>query len=436
MKTRMIDISHAFLQALLPVNEEVFVEVPPGFDNAHEGDVVLKLVRNLYGLRQAPAHYFQKFSDSLAKLGFVPSAYDQCLFFRHQDGMIIISHVDDCLLFHKDDKVIDKFIADFGKLLPCNDEKVERLSNENTSVYQYLGIDLKVIELDDGYRKVVMSQEPLIDRVLQATGMENCNSKRTPASATMLGLDKDGEPYQEQWEYASVVGMLMYLVNTRPDVQPATHQACRFTHAPKQSHAEAVKWICKYLKGTKDRGLEFLVGPVNSEVRLDCYVDSSFANLFSVEDPLDPVSSKSRTGYIFFLFGCALDWKSCLQQTSTISPNESEYIALSEAMRDLIPLRGMVTEIADCLKMKVGTSTVKSTVFADNTGAIGLAKAPNMKSRTRSLNQRYHFFRQHIGKDKGIDIEYVKSEDNVADHFSKCLGIMLFEKLRKLFMGW
>ena len=105
-------------------------------------------------------------------------------------------------------------------------------------------------------------------------------------------------------------------------------------------------------------------------------------------------------------------------------------------MRDLIPLRGMVTEIADCLKMKVGTSTVKSTVFADNTGAIGLAKAHNMKSHTRSLNQRYHFFRQHIGKDKGIDIEYVKSEDNVADHFSKCLGIMLFEKLRKLFMGW
>jgi hypothetical protein len=99
----------------------------------------------------------------------------------------------------------------------------------------------------------------------------------------------DGAPFIEDWEYASIVGMLMYLAaNTRPDIAYAVHQAARYTHNPRASHAVAIKRILRYIKGTKDKGIYFT--PDGTE-KIDCYVDSDFAGLFSVEDKQQPISA-------------------------------------------------------------------------------------------------------------------------------------------------
>ena len=125
--------------------------------------------------------------------------------------------------------------------------------------------------------------------------------------------------------------MAMYLANnSRPEIQYAVHSCARFTHCPKDTHAQAMKWLCKYLQGTRDKGLCFKPSP---DMRLDCYVDTDFAGLWSYEDDQDPVCVKSRTGYVITLGNCPLMWTSKLQTEIALSTLEAEYIALSQAMR-------------------------------------------------------------------------------------------------------
>ena len=129
----------------------------------------------------------------------------------------------------------------------------------------------------------------------------------------------------------------MYLTsNTHPEIQFAVHQCARFTHCPRASHEEAVKHICCYLQGAKGEGLTF---KPDVSLQLDCYVDADFAGLWNYENDQDPVCVKSRSGFVMTLGGCPIQWSSKLQTEIALSTTEAEYIALSQAMRELIPLR-------------------------------------------------------------------------------------------------
>ena len=122
--------------------------------------------------------------------------------------------------------------------------------------------------------------------------MTNCSAQSTPANIKPLGTDPDGDPPTEPWSYASIIGKLNYLANnTRPDIAFATHQCARFTHRPKRSHEIAVKKIIRYLQGTAGQGITYKIH--NNHLDLTCYADADFAGLWGVEDPLDPISTKS-----------------------------------------------------------------------------------------------------------------------------------------------
>ena len=144
-----------------------------------------------------------------------------------------------------------------------------------------------------------------------ATRMENANKVKTPAMMVGLGSCVGGrERRNEEWSYASVVGILLYLAgNTRPDVAFAVHRAARFSHRPMQCHEVAVKRIIRYLIGTKDEGLCF--GP-KTDFRLEAYADADFAGLWGIKEPQDPTSVKSRSGYLIRLYGCPIIWRSKL----------------------------------------------------------------------------------------------------------------------------
>jgi len=150
-----------------------------------------------------------------------------------------------------------------------------------------------------------------------------------------------------------------------------------------------------------------------------------FSGLYGVEDSLDPVSSKSRTGYVFKLGNCQVLWVSRLQQETTLSTTEAEYIAMSQAMRDLLPMRQLVLEIAQGLKVATTNSTVFSKNFEDNKGAIAVERAPSMTRRTRHINCKYHFFRSHIGEEKGIVIQHIDTEEQIVDAFTwQCICLL------------
>ena len=229
--------------------------------------------------------------------------------------------------------------------------------------------------------------------------------------------------------------MLLYLSsNTRPDIQFAVHQVARFSHCPKQSHGQAIKRIVRYLTGTKDRGIQF---QPDLKAGLDCYVDADFAGLYGYEDDQDPVSAKSRTGFVLTLFGCPIIWSSKLQTEITLSSTAAEYVAFSMAMRELLPMRALLKEMADKLHLEFAqTSLVRSTVFEDNQGCLSMVNTPKMSSRNKYLSLKYHFFRSHIGKHKGIEAKWIETTKQKADIFTKGLPEAQFVAIRKLLMGW
>ncbi|MGH3053548.1 MAG: Ty1/Copia family ribonuclease HI, partial [Gaiellaceae bacterium] len=206
----------------------------------------------------------------------------------------------------------------------------------------------------------------------------------------------------------------------------------RFTHCPKRSHEEAVKQICRYLKGTKEKGIIF---EPTGDYTLDCYVDADFAGLWKCEDPQDPVSVRSRTGYTLTFGGCPLLWVSKLQTEIALSTTEAEYIALSQSMRDLLPTKQVIIEVLTSLGIHLERATTHSTVFEDNNGALSLAHTLGMTPRTKHIGVKYHFFREHVRRGT-VKVQKIESENQKADIFTKGLGRVKFESIRLKLMGW
>ena len=228
----------------------------------------------------------------------------------------------------------------------------------------------------------------------------------------------------------------MYLCsNSRPDLQYAVHQCARFNHCPRESHAQAIRHICRYLKGTRVKGIEFRPDPT---LKLDCYVDADFAGLWQREDEQDPVCVKSRTGFVITLGGCPLVWVSRLQKEIALSTAEAEYIAMSQAMRDLLPMRAQFKELVTGLKLDaIRATSFKSTVFEDNNACLSMAKSPKMSPRTKHIAIKYHFFKYHTDyTNKEIVLEKIDTKEQKADMFTKGLPAEPFRKLRQSLMGW
>jgi hypothetical protein len=307
-----------------------------------------------------------------------------------------------------------------------------REEGDETTAFAFLGVS---ILLDPVTKMLKMTQGGLIKKVLGATGMSECNTRGSPALSTPLGTDADGPRRKEDWNYASAIGMLMYLAsNAYPEIQFAVHQCARFTHCPRASHEEGVKHICRYLQGVKDNGLTF---KPSSDLQLDCYVDADFAGLWNYERDQDPVCVKSRTGYVMTLGGCPILWNSKLQTEIALSTTESEYVGLSQAMRALIPLRRLLLEIGTEMQLPgIKGAVIKSTVFEDNNGAIATATAVKMTPRIKHIAVKYHFFKSHINEKSGISLAKIDTNLQKADIFTKGLSPQKFAEIRKLLCGW
>ena len=425
LATRQIDFSNAFVQATL--REDVYIEVPDGYGSPDyaKGELVLKLDKSQYGLCQAPSYWANFLKAALEKRGLQASEHDPCLYYGK--GVICLTYVDDCLWFAKRQDDIDAIIADLKKDLTLTVE------DTGEDAFSFLGVEVKTHENGE----VELLQTGLIDKVLKLCGVDDgYNSKKTPCVTEPLGTNPQGEPCKAEWGYASAVGMLMYLCsNSRPDIQFAVHQCARFTHCPKHTHEEAIIRICRYLLGTRDKGLRFKPGKV---LELDCYVDADFAGLYNVEAHDDPVCVKSRTGYVLTLGSCPLLWVSKLQTEITLSTTEAEYVALSQSMRDLLPMRAKLQDVLTHLNIgpKDSKSKVVSTVFEDNNGCMALATSPKINPRTKHIAVKYHHFRGSVGEGTGITVEKIETNEQKADIFTKGLVQVKFEYLRKKLMGW
>ena len=284
---------------------------------------------------------------------------------------------------------------------------------------------------------IELTQTGLIDRILLALGLDDCNPKSTPAPRQALGKDPDGVPFSKDFNYASVVGMLRYLTdNTRPELSHSVSQCARYTHFPTEKHSTYLKHIGRYLKGTRDKGL--ILNPKQStKLDIQCYVDADFAGLWNADEEHDPHCLRSRTGYVIMVADCPVLWKSTLQTMIALSTMESEYIALSTACRDLLPLQRVATEVASSCKISEGKKMeVCSTIWEDNAACLKLANLslPYLTNKSKHMAIKYHWFREHTGK--LWNIFKVDTKNQLADLFTKSLDSTTFESLRFRIMGW
>lgn len=173
---------------------------------------------------------------------------------------MVLNYCDDQIWLSPDDRLIEECVCKLKKL------GYDLTLEKDGDVFGFLGIDKRVGS------SIVLTQHGLIDKVIKYVDLQNSNSKSTPAATTLLGSDKDGKPFVEEWSYPAAVGMLLYLSsNTKPDIQFAVHQVAQFSHNPKESHVQAIKHIVSYVLGTKTKGVEF---EPHLKAGLDCYVEA------------------------------------------------------------------------------------------------------------------------------------------------------------------
>jgi hypothetical protein len=408
LETKQVDYTLAFLHA--KIDPGTYVEMPRGFE---KDGYVFELKRNLYGLRQAPLNFFNHLKDQLEKRGFEPS-HDPCLFINKKTGCMLLAYCDDCIIFHKKEDVIDDLIESMRN---PKDKSLERfILNVEDDYAGFLGIDIK--RHDDGTIELV--QTGLIDRILKALNLDNddVTVRLEPAAKEALGKNEDGPPRKESWSYPSLIGMMLYLAsNSRPEIAFAVHQCARFNHCSRLCHEAAVKRIARYLKGTRNQG--FIMKP-NDKLELEMFADSDFAGLFNVESKDDPVSVRSRTGAVITLSGVPVTWSSKLQTEIATSTMHAEYIALSTAMRDLIPITNTLNDICNKLNIEREQESKIVRVFEDNEGAMKLANSPLPKVTPQSKHfaVKYHWFRERLDE-LGVQIKRVDTTLQKADIFTK-----------------
>ena len=430
--TRQLDFVMAFTQA--DVERDLYMELPKNFSmpgtkitHADKDKYVLKLVKNLYGQKQAGKVWYDHLKKKLIELNFIQSKLDDCVFYYRTT--IFLVYTDDTILIGPNTKEIEKII----KMLSKN-FKIEDQGNLN----DYLGVHIE--RKEDG--TLEMTQPTLILSILKDVGLwENggknkATSRTTPAySTTILTIDQEGEDFNDKdFNYRQVIGKLLYLEkSTRPDIACAVHQCARHCIKTKVSHALAVKQICRYLLGTKDKGL--ILKP--QEESFDCWVDASHASEWSSKSAIDdPNTARSRMGYTICYAGCPMLWASKMQTEIALSSTEAEYIALSQSLREVLPLMALMREVQERgVQANARPCRVHCKVFEDNEGAIEIAKVPKMRPRTKHLNIKYHHFREEVKKGT-VSIYHVATGEQMADMLTKPLDETLFLKHRKKMMGW
>ena len=241
--TCSIDFSSAFVQAKL--QDPVWIHLPRGFQSSHDTTPrkrCLQLIKSLNGLSVAPRLWFQHVLEAFTPQGFKQSQNDPC--FLYKSTIMVVLYVDDVGIAYADQKDLDKRLDNLTK-------KGLEFTKEGTFT-DFLGI--KFVK-DDVQNTLTLTQKGLIQKIIEATGMQDCNPNWTPAIQQTLAIDPDGESMVKDWSYPSIVGMLLYLsTKTRPDISFAVSQVARFSHNPKRSHVSAIKTIVRYLHRTADKG--------------------------------------------------------------------------------------------------------------------------------------------------------------------------------------
>ncbi|KAL5745430.1 hypothetical protein ACOSP7_026576 [Xanthoceras sorbifolium] len=388
-----LDVKTVFLHGDL--EEEIYMRQPEGFKEAGKENLVCRLKKSLYGLKQAPRQWYKKFDSFMSSSGFTRCQADHCCYIKRFDNsfIILLLYVDDMLVAGSDMQEIMNLKRELSKQFAMKDLGAAK---------QILGMRIK---RDTKSETLLLSQAEYIKKVLSRFNMQDAKPVSTPLGVHFR-LSKEQSPKTEEERthmakvpYASAIGSLMFaMVCTRPDIAQAVGAVSRYMNNPGKIHWEAVKWILRYLRGTTNKTLCFKGG----DTTLTGYVDADLAGNVDIR--------KSTTGYVYTLGGTAVSWVSQLQKIVALSTTEAEYVAVTEASKEMVWLQSFLEEL--------GKKQEDNVLYCDSQSAIHLAKNPSFHSRTKHIQLRYHFIRSLL-EDGILKLEKISGAQNPADMLTK-----------------
>ncbi|GAU22946.1 hypothetical protein TSUD_326740 [Trifolium subterraneum] len=360
-----LDVKSTFLHGEL--DEEVYVEQPLGYEKGNK-DMVYRLKKSLYGLRQAPRAWYSKIETYFCHERFEKCPHEHTLFVKHsgKDKLIIVSlYVDDLIFTRNDQELFDKFKHSMKKIFAMTDLGRMRY---------FLGIE--VLQIDNG---IFICQQKYAFEILDRFGMRECNSvSNSLVPGCKLTKDETGK------------------------ASDATSYKQMFMERPTEIHVAAVKRILRYLKGTTSYGLWYEKG---NGIKLTGWSDSDYAG--------DLDDRKSTSGYVFIIGTKAVSWSSKKQPIVTLSTTEAEFIATANSASQGIWLSRILSQIDEKLKECI-------TIYCDNSSSIKLSKNPVMHGRSKHIDVRFHFLR-NLSKDGIIQLVQCSSFEQIAYILTKAL---------------
>lgn len=381
-----VDVKNAYLHGEL--TEVVYMKQPPGYENGE--NLVCRLVKSLYGLKQGARDWNRKIDQTLKSMSFNQSNADPCLYIRVKNG-----HPEYMLIYVDDMIVAVRTLADFTEIVAALKKNFK--ITELGELRYFLGIHVKKI---DG--KYALSQKSYIRKALEKFNLADCKESKIPMDSGYVSQKEESGNFEKIDIYRSLIGTLLYIsTNTRPDIAIATSILGRRVVKPSKSDWSEAKRVLRYLKGTIDHCL--FLQPKGLE--LEIFVDADWAS--------DSIDRKSNSGFIFKFGNSLIDWKSHKQQSVSLSSTEAEYIALAECCQQML----WIVKLMKSFEIPVNYPI---TVKEDNQSCIKIAEKEKFERNTKHIDTKFNFVKELVKSNK-IVLQYCPTSEMVADILTKPL---------------
>ncbi|CAH9080033.1 unnamed protein product [Cuscuta epithymum] len=390
-----MDVHNAFLHGDL--NEEVYMTIPPGYKTT-DSTLVCRLHKSLYGLKQAPRCWFAKLVTALKSYGFLQSYADYSLFTltRGAVQLNVLVYVDDLLISGNEGNAIAHFKSYLNACFHMKDL--------GTLKY-FLGIE--VARSSSG---IFLNQRKYALDIISETGLLGAKPASFPIEQHHTLATASGPPLQDPEPYRRLVGRLIYLAVTRPDITYSVHILSQFMQKPLNDHWNAALRVVRYLKGSPGQGILLRT---DSDLTLSGWCDSDWAAC--------PITRRSLSGWLVFLGHSPISWKTKKQSTVARSSAEAEYRSMAAATCELKWLKALL--------LSLGVQHPQAIpLYCDSQSALHIAQNPVFHERTKHIEVDCHFVRDAV-QAKIIAPNYVPTTIQLADIFTKALGKTQFQTL-------
>ncbi|XRB19788.1 retrovirus-related Pol polyprotein [Pseudoscourfieldia marina] len=386
-----IDVETAYLYAL--VQELIYMRPPKGTN--YGPNKICRLLKSLYGLKQAGRNWYLDLKDYLVELGFKPGEVDIGMYSAAvgtENEIWILVYVDDIIFASKNEQTKDIFAGHLRKKYRIT---------EPAQLTWALG--MKVSFAADG---IILTQDLYVSKILERFGFTSAAKSATTPLAHGTTLTRADEEDAEARHLAQqFVGAILYAaVISRPDLSSTVRAMSHVMSKPPSNFEACKKHVLRYLSGTINRGIKYNTNS-NIPLKLIGYCDASWGD--------NHENRRSTSGYIFFLNGGPISWASYLQTTVALSTVESEVMALTEAIKEAIYIRRLLESLG-------AAQEGPTIIYTDSTGAEALVDHPTSHRRTKHIEIRREFIKYHI-EHETVKIERVSTKDQLADIMTKPL---------------